>query len=286
MFDISSLTEDERRCLLRFLYHIARSDYKIVPEEIYTISAIGKQLKIDIVGSESWLTSPWELVDANNLSSIMIKSTDSIGWMIAQGMNVMNADNIQHRNEKVAMMLLAEKLFGNKEYPKAIEVPVEELDEDMKEMLIRTPELCLKKDARWQKKKKNEKAIKRVGASLSWSKGGKRRFVTAVNYELTTPGGSRCAEQNAIGLAIAKEPQLKFEEINNIVIFGGGGLSNPCWPCGVCMENLRKLNKANQIKIYGYPTGYVYEFENLPRSMIQLSVSKLNQRPGERQSDG
>jgi len=233
MYDNQSLNDSEKRCILRFLYHIARSDFNVVPEEINTITAISKKLGIAIEGSESWFTSPWELVDANALSSIMIKSDGATGWLVAQAMKVMNADQIKHRNERVVIMELTNKLFGNQESPKAIEVPLEKLDENMKEMLIRTPELCLAKEEWWQKKKPNEQSIKKVGASLSWEKEGKKKFVTAANYELSTPGGSRCAEQNAIGMAIATDPQLKFEEIEEIVIFGGGGLANPCWPCGV-----------------------------------------------------
>lgn len=283
MYDISVLDEIERQCILRFLYQIAQSDYKVVPEEKDLISKISTQIGTDILGSEYWLIKPWNVVDSDNLFSIMKrKSADFSGWLVSQAINMMNADNIKHQNEQVIIMNLVQNLIGNPAYTKAIFVPIDELDEVMIEMLIRTPELCNKKGTWWQKKKGKEKAIKRVGASLSWEKNGKIKFVTAVNYELTTPGGSRCAEQNAIGLAIATEPGLKFEEIREIVIYGGGGLVNPCWPCGVCMENLRKLNKSNQIKIYGYPENYIYARDSLPKTMLQLSVSELSQRKDEK----
>jgi len=277
-----SLTNQEKKCVLRFLYHIASSDFQVVREELDVILSVAKEIGIEIEGSESWLTSPWALLDANNLSSIMIKSTELTGWLVAQATKVMNADHIMHRNERIVIMELANKLFGNQESPKAIEIPIENLSSNTHEMIVKTADLCLAKEIWWQKKKSNEKSIKRVGASLSWTRNGEEKYVTAVNYELSSPGGSRCAEQNAIGMAIANEPDLRFEEINEIVVYGAGGLSNPCWPCGVCMENLRKLNNKNQIRIYGYPAEYIYESGRLPSNMLELSVSKLNQRQGEK----
>ncbi len=37
---INSLTEIEKQCILRFLYEIAQTDYKVVEEEICTINRI------------------------------------------------------------------------------------------------------------------------------------------------------------------------------------------------------------------------------------------------------
>ena len=130
--------------------------------------------------------------------------------------------------------------------------------------------------------KKKDKPLKKVGASVSYQINGDKKFVTAVNYELSMPGGSRCAEQNAVGNAIALEPRLEFQNIKDVVVYGDGGLTNPCSPCGVCMENLRKLDVENQIHLYLYPDEYKYTPGNLPDSMLRLQLAKLNQRQGDK----
>ena len=276
------LSDDKKKCILRFLYLIANADYQVVKEEIQAMTDISNELEFATDFTEPWLTDPWSPKDEKILYELMeyddILSGKLMGWARA----VMNADHIKHQNEQVAILKLLLNSIGKLEFPKAILFPVNRLDSVMKEMIRKTPEICMRKGDWWQKQKKKGKPLKKVGASLSWLHNGKKQFVTAVNFELSTPGGSRCAEQNAIGMAVALEPRLRFEDIREIVVYGGGGLSNPCWPCGVCMENLRKLNSHDQITLYGYPADYMPESGKLPEFIYKVSVSDLNQRQCDR----
>lgn len=277
MMAINSLTEIEKRCVLRFLYKIAQTDYKVVEEEICTIEKIGQSMGMRINCSEQWLLEEWTPENDKMLYDLMGKNCDLSGLLTGWAMEVMNADNIKHHNEQAAIIQFIQYSLGNPKYPKGIMVPVNEFDDVMLQMLEKTPEICMKKADWWQKNKK-DRPLKRVGAALSYQTNGTKKYVTAVNYELSSPGGSRCAEQNAIGMAIAQEPQLKFHEIKEVFVYGSGGLSNPCWPCGVCMENLRKLDKENQISLYAYPSEFDYKSGSLPEYMLKFSIAELTER--------
>jgi len=276
--NVNSLSENKKKCILRFLYRVANADYKVVREEVQAIADISRELNYETDCTDPWLTAPWSPNDEKVLYDLMESDDILSGRLLGWARAVMNADHIKHQNEQVAIMKLLLNSIGKLEFPKAILVPVNQFDPVMKEMIKKTPEICMRKGDWWQKKKKKDTPLKKVGASLSWSYNGKKKFVTAVNFELSTPGGSRCAEQNAIGMAVALEPRLKFENFSELVVYGGGGLSNPCWPCGVCMENLRKLNSHDQINLYGYPVDYKPEPGQLPEYMYRLAVSDLNQR--------
>jgi cytidine deaminase len=277
MYPTINLANFEKQCILRFLYKIALTDFKVVTEEKCAIKLIGQQIGMDITFSESWLLKGWTEDDDNHLDNLMEKNSDLSGVIIGWSMEVMNSDKIRHQNEQVEILKLINQTIGGPKYPKAKMIPVSKLDDVMVQIIEKTAKTCIEKGDWWQKKKK-DKPLKKVGASVSYQINGTKKFVTAVNYELSMPGGSRCAEQNAVGIAIALEPKLKFENIKEVVVYGDGGLTNPCSPCGVCMENLRKLNVDGQINLYLYPEGYKYQTLNLPLSMLKLSLADLNQR--------
>jgi cytidine deaminase len=281
MYPPKNITKVEKQCILRFLYKIALIDSKVVEEEKFTIIEIGHQIGIDIDCSEPWLTNVWTGEDDYKLYHLMEKNCDLSGTVVGWSMAVMNSDKVRHQNEQVEIVKLINRTIGGPKFPKARLVPLSELDDVMIQMIEKTAKACLAKGNWWQKNKKN-KPIKKVGASISYQVNSKKKFVTAVNYELSTPGGSRCAEQNAIGIIVAKEPKLEFKNFNDVVIYGDGGLTNPCSPCGVCMENLRKLDVESQINLYLYPDGYKYQTDNLPDSMLKLLLSNLNQRQGDK----
>jgi cytidine deaminase len=281
MYPSGNLTNVEKQCILRFLYKIALTDFKIVEEEKCAINEVGHQIGMDINCSESWLTEGWTQNDDNNLYNLMEKNSDLSGVIVGWSMEVMNSDKVRHQNEQVEILKLINQTIGGPKYPKAKIVPVSKFDDVMIQMIEKTAVTCIEKGDWWQKKK-NNKLLKKVGASVGYQINGQKKFVTAVNYELSTPGGSRCAEQNAVGSAIALEPKLEFQNIKDVVVYGDGGLTNPCSPCGVCMENLRKLDVESQINLYLYPDGYKYQPGNLPDAMLQLSLANLNQRQGDK----
>ena len=63
----------------------------------------------------------------------------------------------------------------------------------------------------------------------------RKDYITVQNNN----AGSLCAERAAVTIAVCKYPDLKFDEIANILIIGE---SNPILPCGVCCEWLYKIN--------------------------------------------
>lgn len=67
----------------------------------------------------------------------------------------------------------------------------------------------------------------------------KNDFIVAQNIGISKVTGSFCAERSAITVAVAKYPDLKFDEITDIFIIGE---NNPILPCGVCCEWLYKIN--------------------------------------------
>jgi len=281
MYLFKNLKKVDKKCILRFLYKVALTDSKVVKEENQAIIEIGNQIGIDIDCSELWMTNVWNEDDDHNLFTLMENNCDLSGDIIGWSMTVMNSDKVRHQNEQVEIVKLINEIIGGPKFPKAKLVPLSELDDVMIKMIESTAKTCIEKGDWWQKKKK-DKPLKKVGASIAYQINGQKKIVTAVNYELSMPGGSRCAEQNAIGIALAVEPKLEFQNIKDVMVYGDGGLTNPCFPCGVCMENLRKLDVDSQINLYFYPEGYKYQTGNLPDSMLKLSLSNLNQRKGDK----
>lgn len=272
MNNLKELSLEERILIVKYLYKMAKIDYKIVEEEKKLINGIKDKLDVEI--KEDDLN--WTLED-NNLLKKITKKSERINAEIYELINkVMEADHIEHHNEKREIIKFMSNTLGAKSHIEAKIVPLLNLDETLTEMLNETAILCEQKSENWQKKK--DKKQKKVAASLSWEENGRKRFVTAVNYELSTPGGSRCAEQNAIGMAVANNPKLQFEDIRDIVVYGSGGLSNPLYPCGVCQENLRKLNIDNQIKVYTYPTDYEYNDNKLPTTVYEMKLNDILNR--------
>ncbi|KAG5464442.1 hypothetical protein LSCM1_00629 [Leishmania martiniquensis] len=106
-----------------------------------------------------------------------------------------------------------------------------------------------------------------------------RRGVIAVNYELSTPSGSRCSEQNAMGkLASLGVPTWCVRE----VFVHGTSLmkeSNPLFPCGVCENMLQKVTKDVQSHYSGDVTLYMFD-ATIPRKIVFLTIPEISNRDG------
>lgn len=108
-----------------------------------------------------------------------------------------------------------------------------------------------------------------------------RLWETAVNYEMSTPMGSRCSEQNAMG-AIARcgVPTWALREV---VVHGNRASSdmNPLFPCGVCENMLRKVEKDVR-KWYGKPL-MLYMFDaTSPSKVFSLPICEISLRDNPR----
>ena len=92
-------------------------------------------------------------------------------------------------------------------------------------------------------------------------KDGTYEFYEGVNTEVAIQTGSLCAERAAIAAARADSPNLARFEICAIgTIYApltkeeGEPKKNPSWPCGVCMEWIKKAcGKSEMMRIIGFP---------------------------------
>ncbi|CAD2213208.1 A distinct subfamily of CDD/CDA-like deaminases, putative [Angomonas deanei] len=106
-----------------------------------------------------------------------------------------------------------------------------------------------------------------------------RYWVIAVNYELSTPSGSRCSEQNAMGkLASIGTPTWGVREV---FVHGNNPKkeSNPLFPCGVCENMLQKVNK-DIFNRYGEDAVlYMYDATK-PHKLVSLPFPEISHRDG------
>lgn len=106
-----------------------------------------------------------------------------------------------------------------------------------------------------------------------------RHYEIAVNYELSTPSGSRCSEQNAMGkLASMGVPTWAVREV---FVHGTNHSkeANPLFPCGVCENMLQKVTKDVTSR-YGEDV-VLYMFDaTIPRKIVFLPVPEISHRDG------
>lgn len=104
-----------------------------------------------------------------------------------------------------------------------------------------------------------------------------RYGVIAVNYELSTPSGSRCSEQNAMGkLASMGVPTWAVREV---FVHGENTKkeANPLFPCGVCENMLQKVTKDVASHYGGQLTLYMFD-ATVPRKIVYLPVPEISNR--------
>lgn len=106
-----------------------------------------------------------------------------------------------------------------------------------------------------------------------------RRWEIAVNYELSTPSGSRCSEQNAMGkLAALGVPTWAVRE----VFVHGVNVKkepNPLFPCGVCENMIQKVTKDVNSHYGGDIILYMFDATK-PLKIVYLPVPEISHRDG------
>jgi len=184
--------------------------------------------------------------------------------------NIAEADQMVTREELALLRTLYAEAIA-KVHP----VETEGLEPLLLEMISVTPKICHEKADCWQKPDARGR-IKPVAAAMSFIDGkGEKQYRTAVNLELSTPSGSRCAEQNALGAIVGSHPGVRFEAFREVVVYGGGDHPNPLLPCGVCLEQLGKIAKVNPtFAVYGYPSGYDWT-AGPPATLYRVPVRNL-----------
>lgn len=108
-----------------------------------------------------------------------------------------------------------------------------------------------------------------------------RMWEVAVNYELSTPMGSRCSEQNVMA-AIARSGAPTWS-IREVVVHGNKGKTemNPLFPCGVCENMLRKVD-ADVRKRYGMCTMLFMFDQTVPTKVFSLPLREISLRDNPR----
>ncbi|RNF25991.1 uncharacterized protein Tco025E_01778 [Trypanosoma conorhini] len=109
-----------------------------------------------------------------------------------------------------------------------------------------------------------------------------RSYVIAVNYELSTPSGSRCSEQNALGkLASMGLPTCAIREVfvhgENL---GAQTDPNPLFPCGVCENMLRKVTRDVYDTYGGDVVLYMFDSTVNPKKLVYLPINEISYRDG------
>ncbi|CBH15986.1 hypothetical protein, conserved [Trypanosoma brucei gambiense DAL972] len=107
-----------------------------------------------------------------------------------------------------------------------------------------------------------------------------RSTVMAVNYELSTPSGSRCSEQNALGkLASMGLPTCAVREVFVHGEHQGSKKDpNPLFPCGVCENMLRKV-AHDVLEIHGGDVMlYMYDSTHNPKRLVYLPITEISYR--------
>ena len=107
-------------------------------------------------------------------------------------------------------------------------------------------------------------------------KDGTYEFYEGVNTEVAIQTGSLCAERAAIAAARADSPNLARFEICAIgTIYAPltrdepEPSKNPSWPCGVCMEWIKKAcGKSEMMRIIGFPNT---QFESVIERFLCLN---------------
>nr|CCC93987.1 conserved hypothetical protein [Trypanosoma congolense IL3000] len=107
-----------------------------------------------------------------------------------------------------------------------------------------------------------------------------RSYVVAVNYELSTPSGSRCSEQNALGKLASKG--LPTHVVREVFVHGENKASqkdpNPLFPCGVCENMLRKVAHDVFEAHGGDIMLYMYDSTTCPKQLVYLPITEISYR--------
>lgn len=104
-----------------------------------------------------------------------------------------------------------------------------------------------------------------------------RLWEVAVNYELNTPMGSRCSEQNVMA-AIARSGAPTWS-VREVVVHGSKYQSemNPLFPCGVCENMLRKVEKDVRQRYGKHITLFMFD-ATVPSKVFSLPVREISLR--------
>jgi len=265
--DLSHLPSDPRdqEFLLRLLCHVAYLDERVHAREVAFIETLAEKL-----GRSGWefpeSEARLELHEIAQLHACWPQADGKV-WLVELLRKLSAADGLVSDDENVFLSELAGILFASSDRGRS-ELSWSELSEDEQALLASARETAALSDtARWHRKTQ-----KVVGAAVGVMSGGRQHVFRGVNFELSQPTGSRCAEQIALGSALVHfGDQLAYQDIRRIAVVAGENVPdpvpNPLPPCGVCCEMLRKVDQdQQQLQLYMLS-------QNEPERVVRIGFS-------------
>jgi cytidine deaminase len=177
-------------------------------------------------------------------------------WLMTLVRRLALADGVLDEDEQSFISDLTSLLFSTSN-PRRYYASRERLDARERTLMDAAERAASISDTRFW----HRKSGKVVGAAIGVGEADAFRVFTGVNFELSQPTGSRCAEQIALGAAlVACAGQLRYEDVRMVAVVAGQEVErpvpNPLPPCGVCCEMLHKINEdGRQVRLYMLPQG-------------------------------
>jgi cytidine deaminase len=242
--------EHAQESLLRLLCYVASLSGRVTAAEAVVVETVAEKM-----GYSDWefpeCPTALNTHDVGVLRSQWTSASERI-WLTALFRQLAAADGIICDNEETFLEDLSSRLFSCESIGGS-PVLISDLEPDERTIVEAATRAAdsISDTSRWHRK-----TGKAVGAALGVKTPDGINIFTGVNFELSQPAGSRCAEQVAIGSALARYgDRLNYNQVRMIAVAAGQRvpepISNPLPPCGVCCEMIHKLNQEDdQIQLY------------------------------------
>ena len=245
-------SESEQDFLIRLLCHLAYVNGSVDRNQSAFIEALAEKMgRVDWEFPEDpHLLEPGEIT---RVHTSWRASSEKL-WLANLLRKLAAVDGLIDEDEELFLEELAGRLFSTSE-PRRFAVARSQLSGDEHRVVEAARSAASLSDTRhWHRKTQ-----KVVGAAVGVQRQGEFHVFRGVNFELSQPTGSRCAEQIALGSALVYcGDSLRHADVRMIAVVAGPNVPkpvpNPLPPCGVCCEMIHKLNEDHgQIKLYMIP---------------------------------
>jgi len=248
--DLTHLPSDpgDQDFLLRLLVHLVQVNGKVERSQEDFVEAVAKKM-----GRAEWeFPQESQRLEPGEITRVhrCWRSTRARLWLVDLLRSLATVDGLLDRDEEMVLEQVAGALFASSSGAR-YEVRTEQLDDVERELLEAAGRAAsVSRVEHWHRK-----TGKVVGAAVGVERSGSLQIFSGVNFELSQPAGSRCAEQIALGAALARfGDSLHPSDVRRIAVIAGTNVpkpaENPLPPCGVCCEMIHKLNGERQILLY------------------------------------
>jgi cytidine deaminase len=252
--DLGHLPSDpgDQDFLLRLLCHLVWVNKRVGRNQSDFVEALAEKM-----GRSGW-EFPEERVEleTGEIAGVHTRfaSDDQKLWLMTLLRKLALVDGVLDEDEQSWISKLTSVLFctadKHRHYVKRADLDANE------QKLVAAAErsAAISDTQRWHKK-----SGKVVGAAIGVGESDSFRVFTGVNFELSQPTGSRCAEQIALGsVVVGYGGDVNYEDIRMVAVVAGQNVEkpvpNPLPPCGVCCEMLHKINEnSKHVRVYMLP---------------------------------